>query len=50
VGTKVESLRASDGIHFSVIGEDIFATAVVKSISLAFHVPLALRAPMGISG
>jgi hypothetical protein len=50
VGSSVQVLRATDGIHFSVIGEDIFATAVVKALSAAFHVPLPLSHPMGISG
>lgn len=50
VGGVAQVLRASDGIHFSVIGEDIFATTVVKALARVFHVPLALSHPMGISG
>ena len=50
VGHTVQVLRASDGIHFSVIGEDVFATAVLKALSTSFHVPLTLAHPMGISG
>ncbi|HSN02112.1 MAG TPA: DUF459 domain-containing protein [Acidimicrobiales bacterium] len=50
VGSRVEVLRATDGIHFSVIGENVLATYVVKAIAASFHVPLAPRHPMGISG
>ena len=50
VGSHVEVLRASDGIHFSVIGENVFATYVVKAIAGAFHVALRPSHPMGISG
>jgi uncharacterized protein len=50
VGSHVEVLRASDGIHFSVIGEDIFSTYVVKAIATSFHVRLVPRHPLGISG
>ncbi|MDE3094349.1 MAG: DUF459 domain-containing protein, partial [Acidobacteriota bacterium] len=50
VGSHVEVLRASDGIHFSVIGENVFATYVVKAIAASFHVPLVPLHPMGISG
>ena len=50
VGTTVQILRASDGIHFSVIGEDIFATAVLKALSSTLHVALPPSHPMGISG
>ena len=50
VGSRVEILRASDGIHFTVIGEDIFATYVAKALSATLHVNLPLSAPMGING
>ncbi len=50
VGTRVEILRAPDGIHFTVIGEDVFATYVVKAIAATLHVELPLSAPMGING
>ena len=47
----VESaLRAPDGIHFTVVGENVLATFVVHQISTIFHVTLAARAPMRIDG
>ncbi|HET9090155.1 MAG TPA: DUF459 domain-containing protein [Acidimicrobiales bacterium] len=50
VGTRVEILRANDGIHFTVIGEDVFSTYVVKAIAATLHVNLPLSSPMGING
>ncbi|MDE3065688.1 MAG: DUF459 domain-containing protein, partial [Acidobacteriota bacterium] len=42
-------LRSADGIHFTVIGEDVFATFVARQISAIYHVPLTLRAPMTLA-
>ena len=50
VGSHVEVLRASDGVHFSVVGEDIVSTYVVKAIAASFHVLLVASHPMGING
>ena len=50
VGARVEILRANDGIHFTVIGEDVFATYVAKALAATLHVTLPLSAPMGING
>ncbi len=44
------ALRASDGIHFTVYGEDVFSTFIAHQISAIYHVPLRLRAPMIIDG
>ena len=33
-------LRASDGIHFSVIGEDVLATYVINEMASIYHVKL----------
>lgn len=50
VGQHVEVLRAPDGIHFTAMGENVLSTYVVKAIAVSFHVTLAPRHPMGISG
>jgi hypothetical protein len=46
---KVPSLlRESDGIHFSLVGENVLATYVTRAIGDVFHVQLAPEAPMYI--
>jgi uncharacterized protein len=40
------ALRAPDGIHFTVVGENVFATFVARQIATIYHVPLAPREPM----
>jgi hypothetical protein len=44
------AIRASDGIHFTVYGEDVFSTFVAHQITSIYHVPLRLHAPMIING
>jgi hypothetical protein len=39
-------LRASDGIHFSLIGENVFATFVTRTIGDVYHVHVIPEAPM----
>jgi hypothetical protein len=43
-------LRASDGIHFTVVGENVFATYVAGVLAAVYHVPLALSEPARITG
>ncbi len=40
------ALRAPDGIHFTVVGENVLSTFVAHEISAIYHVPLTLHAPM----
>ena len=40
------ALRAPDGIHFSVVGENVLATFVAHEISAIYHVPITLHEPM----
>ena len=42
-------LRSSDGIHFSYVGENVYATFVVRSISSIYHVKLVAKSPMVIT-
>jgi lysophospholipase L1-like esterase len=39
-------LREADGIHFSLVGENVFATYVTRSIGNVFHVAITPEAPM----
>jgi uncharacterized protein len=41
-------LRATDGIHFSYVGENVIATYVTKSIGTVYHVIVPPEAPMYI--
>lgn len=41
-------LRASDGIHFSYVGENVFATYVVHELAIVYHVQVAPDAAMFI--
>jgi len=41
-------LRATDGIHFSLIGENVFATYVTHELGLVYHVLVAPASPMFI--
>ncbi len=43
-------LRATDGIHFSYVGENVIATYVTKSIGAVYHVVVPPEAPMYIDG
>lgn len=43
-------LRASDGIHFSYIGENVFATFVANEIASIYHVHLSPSQPALITG
>lgn len=40
VNGVAEQLRASDGIHFSEVGENVLSTYVVRELSVLFHLPL----------
>jgi hypothetical protein len=40
VNGVAEQLRASDGIHFSEVGENVVSTYVVHELSVLFHLPL----------
>jgi len=42
-------LRASDGIHFSYVGENVYATFVARSIGAIYHVVLTPKSPMVIT-
>ena len=42
-------IRAPDGIHFSAIGGDVFATFVVDEIESIYHVRLHLDRPAFIT-
>ncbi len=44
------ALRSSDGIHFTVAGEDVVATYVARVVAAVYHVHLALSAPAVITG
>lgn len=50
VNGSPQVLRAPDGIHFSVIGEDVLATYVVRQISSVYGVPLRPAEPATITG
>jgi len=41
-------LRSSDGIHFSLIGENVFATYVTHELGLVYHVLVTPASPMFI--
>jgi hypothetical protein len=41
-------LRSTDGIHFSLIGENVFATYVTHELALVYHVLVAPATPMFI--
>jgi len=43
------TLRASDGIHFSFAGEDVFATYVIRELARVYHVALAPTDPAVIT-
>jgi hypothetical protein len=42
-------LRALDGVHFSYVGENVFATYVVRQIASIYHVILAPISPMSLT-
>ncbi len=44
------ALRASDGIHFSLVGENVFATYVTVHLAATYHVRLAPVAPAYLTG
>lgn len=44
------TLRQSDGIHYSLAGENVLATYVVRKIALIYHVGLAPTNPAVITG
>ncbi|HTT86887.1 MAG TPA: DUF459 domain-containing protein [Acidimicrobiales bacterium] len=44
------TLRQSDGIHLSFVGEDVVATYVVREISSIYHVQLSPTDPSVITG
>ena len=44
-----EILRASDGIHFSYVGENVLATYVARRIASIYHVRIAPAAPMNLT-
>lgn len=41
-------LRSTDGIHFSLIGENVFATYVTHELALVYHVLVSPATPMFI--
>jgi hypothetical protein len=43
------TIRSADGIHFSVVGENVLATFVAGQIAQLYHVPLRLAAPQFIT-
>lgn len=43
------TLRASDGIHFSFSGEDVFATYVIRQMAKIYHVDLRATSPATIT-
>ena len=42
-------LRSSDGVHFSYVGENAFATYVARQIASIYHVVLAPSAPLTLT-
>ncbi|HEV2427038.1 MAG TPA: hypothetical protein VGS61_02325 [Acidimicrobiales bacterium] len=50
VNGRPEVLRAADGIHFSVIGEDVLATYVAHEITAVYGVPLRCAEPAVVRG
>ncbi|MGC8509483.1 MAG: DUF459 domain-containing protein [Acidimicrobiales bacterium] len=50
VNHVVTALRSPDGIHFTVAGEDVFATDVARVVAEVYHVRLALSGPASITG
>ena len=42
-------IRTSDGVHFSYVGENVFATFVAQRIAAIYHVRLAPGAPMALT-
>lgn len=49
VNHVTSALRASDGIHFTVVGENVFATFVAQKIAEVYHVHLRLAQPAFIT-
>ena len=49
VNGVVQTLRSSDGIHFSEAGEDVLSTYVLTQMSALFHLPLRAAAPAVIT-
>ncbi len=49
VNNVMAVLRASDGIHFSTVGEDVFATFVANEIAVVYHVRLRPSQPAYIT-
>jgi len=43
-------LREADGIHFSYVGENVFATYVTNEIATIYHVRLVPSQPAFITG
>ena len=50
VNHVVTALRSPDGIHFTLAGEDVFATDVARVVAEVYHVRLALSGPAIITG
>jgi hypothetical protein len=50
VNGSPQVLRAPDGIHFSVVGEDVLATYVAREITAVYGVPLHPDEPETITG
>jgi hypothetical protein len=49
VNGVAEQLRASDGIHFSEVGENVVSTYVVRELSALFHLTLFASEPATIT-
>ena len=49
VNNVMSVLRASDGIHFSTVGENVFATFVANEIAAVYHVRLRPSQPAYIT-
>ena len=50
VNHVVTALRSPDGIHFTLAGEDVFATDVARVVADVYHVRLAPNEPAYITG
>jgi uncharacterized protein len=50
VNGAAQTLRSPDGIHFSLVGENVLSTYVVDQMSVLFHLPLRAAQPARITG
>jgi len=50
VNHTLSAIRSPDGIHFTVVGEDVFATFVAQSIAATYHVRIKLDRPAFLTG